>query len=264
MKIKFPDVFIKYCRNIQNWNEKLLGSRRYKKFVIISDARTGSTLLAQLLNSHPQIVCFGEKFKKLDSYPSSKIWSGIFRKRHRKIKWVGFKLFYFHPVQGIDKDIWNILAEDEEVVVIHLMRNNILRSYVSKKIGLQTRLWTKTPRDPDEIELKDKKVYLPPDECIETFKTIEKYYQETKKRFKSHKIIPVFYEDLSRNKQKEMNSLFKEFGVLPYEVSSTMIKQNPENLNDLIINYYELKEQFSGTKWERFFYHDTNQTFSPS
>ena len=44
--------------------ERLFGSTDYKKFVIISDARTGSTLLMGLMNNHPEIIAMGEIFKK--------------------------------------------------------------------------------------------------------------------------------------------------------------------------------------------------------
>lgn len=50
-----------------------------------------------------------------------------------------------------------------------------------------------------------------------------------------------------------MDKIYKELGVADFRVSTYMKKQNPEKLEDLIINYSELKKEFSGTKWEYLF-----------
>src|SRR5579859_4840291 len=41
----------------------LAGRRDYARFVIVSTARTGSTMLTSLLNAHSGILAFGELFR---------------------------------------------------------------------------------------------------------------------------------------------------------------------------------------------------------
>src|SRR4051812_26319508 len=47
------------------------------RFVILTTARTGSTHLASLLDSHPQLVCGHELFNPEDRYPGLYSQSGI-------------------------------------------------------------------------------------------------------------------------------------------------------------------------------------------
>ena len=144
--------YIRFKKLRENFRDNLFGDTNYKKFAIISDSRTGSTLLMQLLDSHPAIICFGEEFKNLENSSSSKVWKEIYRKRRKSTQWVGFKLFYFHPWKNKDQDVWKFLEADKNVVIIHLTRKNILRSYVSKEIGLKTRKWTENIHRPHQIK----------------------------------------------------------------------------------------------------------------
>ena len=233
--------------------DNMFGSRNYRKFVIISDSRTGSTLLMQLLNSHPAVIALGEEFKNLHGSSSREVWNRIFRKRPRPICWMGFKLFYFHPSKENDREVWDFIENDKQIVIIHLTRRNILRSYVSKQIGLKTQKWTENINRPHEISGEEKKVILDPGGCQENFESISGYIEQTEKRFKSHKIIPVVYEDLDKDKQTTMGRIYKNLDVADFKVNTYMKKQNPEKLKDLITNYSDLKKEFSDTKWEYLF-----------
>ena len=79
-------------------SDNLLGYKNYKKFVIVSDSRTGSTLLMQLLNSHPEILCFGEEFKNLRAFSCRQIWNKIYRKRPKSVIGLGLNYFMYIPV----------------------------------------------------------------------------------------------------------------------------------------------------------------------
>lgn len=233
--------------------DNLYGNKNYKKFVIISDSRTGSTLLMQLLNSHPNVITKGEEFKNLKGKSCRQIWNKIFRNRPRRIKWVGFKLFYFHPREASDREVWDFLEKDKDIVIIHLVRRNFFRSYVSKKIGLKTRLWTENIHKPHQINQEDKKVKLKFTDCKENFEKLTDRITATENRFKGHKILPIIYEDLDADKQKEMERLFKQLEIPEMKISTYLKKQNPEPLEELVLNYKEIKENFKGSKWEYVF-----------
>jgi len=258
IKAYFRKNHIKLKFHFNKSNDYFFGNKNYKKFVIVSDSRTGSTLLMQLLNSHPEIITLGEEFKNLDGKSCRKVWSDIFRKRQKDIHWVGFKLFYFHPWKSNDQEVWNFLKADKEIVIIHLIRRNILRSFVSKQIGLKTRKWTENVNRPHLLSGNDKKVKLNPKDCLENFESIDEYIQQTNSQFKEHKLISIVYEDLDADKQKEINRLYRELGVQEIQISTIMKRQNPENLEELIVNYWEVKSAFSGTKWEYLFYEESS------
>lgn len=130
MRNKIRPYYIQYKAIKEKLSDQLFGNRSYKKFLIISDARTGSTLLMQLLDTHPEIIALGEEFKILTGSTCRKIWNKIYRKRPKSVNWVGFKIFYFHPSKGSDREVWDFIEEDKEIVVIHLTRRNVLRSSV--------------------------------------------------------------------------------------------------------------------------------------
>ena len=131
--------------------------------MIISDARTGSTLLLNLLGFHPYIETEGERFKNLNGLSQEVIWKDIFRKRQKKVKYVGFKLFYFHAKEE-NQWVWEYLKADKSITIIHLTRNNVLRSSISKKIGLKTRMWTENIHNKGIIPVEEKKVSIDAEE----------------------------------------------------------------------------------------------------
>ncbi|MGB9498505.1 MAG: hypothetical protein ACKVE4_01885 [Dissulfuribacterales bacterium] len=64
---------------------------------------------------------------------------------------------------------------------------------------------------------------------------------------------PKYYEDLVAHLEDTFGNV-TDFLDLEYEgPKTTLKKQNPERLSDLVTNYSELKEAFSGTEWQAFF-----------
>ena len=133
----------------------------YTRFIILGDARSGSTLAQQALNSHPNIVCFREIFAFKPGYIDYDVdgWDGhsaadyelrqrdaraflrerIFCAHADPIKAVGFKFHYVHF--WFSEDTLPALTEDRELRVVHLQRRNMLRSLVSLRIAEQTGQW---------------------------------------------------------------------------------------------------------------------------
>lgn len=252
MKNKLRNFYIDLRTNLNQCINDLFGNRRYTKFVMISDSRTGSTLVNNMLGFHPNIITKGEVFRELPNKSSRQVWNELFRKYPRKIKYVGFKLFYHHPLTG-DKEVWDLVEKDRSIIIVHLIRKNILRSLVSKKIGIKTKRWTENVNSAASIDLKNKKIELLPEECEGFFEEIDGYQKKIDRSFPNHTIIPVTYEDLAKNRRAVIDGLYSKFGLRAYERDSELKKQNPESLEDLILNYYELKDHFRGSKWEIFF-----------
>ncbi len=226
----------------------LFGNRNYQKFVIISRSRTGSTLLMAFLRSHPEVHIEGEIFKNLNGKSCAQVWDELFAKRPKKIRQVGFKLFYYHPFDD-DKEVWNFLDKDNSVSIIHLRRENLLKAYVSQKIGEKTKKWTENINNQEVI--KDKKVILEPGACVEVFEKISNYENETRERFSSRpNYMEITYEALAKDNQGEMATVFQHLGLPPHIVSAKLKKQNPEPLKNLIANYDELFGYLENTKWK--------------
>ena len=237
---------------VQNITNQVFGDLHYQKFVIISRSRTGSTLLMSLLNSHENIECTGEIFKELKGKPSNQVWFNHFGKRLKRIKWLGFRLFYYHPING-DREVWELLKSDSSIPVLHLTRQNMLRTLVSQRIGMKTNKWTKQKDEEMQAEPSDKRISLTVEECESFFDETKAYENETRKAFSSHQIIEVSYENLVANRDSCMNSVYKGLGTSISLATTNRKKQNPEPLPDLVKNYNELKAHFTSTKWAPFF-----------
>lgn len=142
--------------------------RDYTRFVILSGPRTGSTVLAQALNSSRDILCFREVFNytldaidySVEGYnngsaedlalrardPIGFLRERIFCRHPGKIRAVGFKFHYLH-FWGFP-GLWEALADDRQLRVLHLKRRNMLRMLLSHKIAESTGVWRQEPARP--------------------------------------------------------------------------------------------------------------------
>lgn len=83
---KLKSIYSRVLKLKKNVKNNFLGNRDYKKFVIISRSRTGSTLLMAMLNKHSQVICEGELFKKLNGKSCLDIWDKLYSKKPKIIK----------------------------------------------------------------------------------------------------------------------------------------------------------------------------------
>lgn len=246
---KIYSFLLKSKRKIVN---QIFGDKNYKKFVIISQSRTGSTLLMALLNNHENIICDGELFKNLNGNSCKHIWNRFFSKKPKKIEQVGFKLFYYHPLKG-DQSVWDFIKNDKSITIIHLVRKNWMRVLVSQKVGLKTKLWTENIYKPHLVSIEEKKVEISIDECEEAFKKASLNEEKTREHFASHPFVEVTYEDLSEDSDSVIRKITNVLNVNYQKVKANNKKQNTEPLEELVINFSELQDHFRDTKWAYLF-----------
>ena len=156
LKIEFSKYFIDF--GLQKANND------YQKFIILARSRVGSNLLISYLNSHPNIHALGEMFGNNHNEaninfrkenPLKFLNEFCFRSYAKGIKAVGFKIFYYHPVNGESRAIWDDLKNMKDLKIIHLKRENILRTHLSRAIAGQTDKWTVTTVNNIPLEKKN-------------------------------------------------------------------------------------------------------------
>lgn len=148
-KSEEADQYLRYFTN-----RSTLPNRR---FLIVCDYRSGSTLLANLLNQHPDVYCDGEIFIPF-----------VEHKLHRIIWPYGYlqgKLSATaKPVYGFDCKVDQIMAmginprntassffkklNQEGWHFIYLRRLNIVRQSLSNHIAITRRQWHDRPEEP--------------------------------------------------------------------------------------------------------------------
>lgn len=229
------------------------GNNNYKKFIVLTRARTGSNLLKNLLDSHSKIYIKGEIFKHLKGKNTEGELNILYSNKPAIIQAVGFKIFYYHPSDMESDQIWQILERDKEIKVIHLKRKNILRTILSRKIAGKTDAWLMKRINKNQLNLEDKQVSFTKEECLKGFTQTKNWEITFDERFGTHQKIDVFYENLIKNQQDELIRIQQFLDVKVETLDTSLIRQNPEKLSDLIINYQDLKENFKGTEWGLFF-----------
>ncbi len=226
---------IKLISKIQN----IFGYKKYQKFVVITRSRTGSNLFMSLLSSHPNINAHGEVFSKIHNQSCQEIWKNTFVNKHKWIKYVGFKIFYYHPLDSNDKDVWEYLKQDNSIKIIHLKRKNMLRAHISDLIAKKTNKWTKD--DLQNTSIENRKIDVDIDECLNMFNKVKQWEEETYKRFQNHPYIELTYEELTSDLEHKMSEIFNFLKIKNKNVYSKLKKQNPERAEELVLNFKDLK-----------------------
>ena len=248
----------------------LAGGRDHRRFVIIGIARTGSTMLRDLLNSHGEALAFGELFRSADrigwdlspfddrqptrtmalfrSDPVRFIETEVYRRWPSRLRAVGFKIFYYHAQTPPHDAVWRYLDRQADVAVIHVVRSNVLRQYLSLRLAHCTGSWSTTSpareQEPIHIDVED---------CLRHFAYVRSSEQASRERFASHPFIEVRYEDLVRDQGAEMARIQRFLGLSPRPGRTSLKRQQGRPLSEAIDNYNELEEACAGTPWARFF-----------
>ena len=228
--------------------------RNYSKFIIVSHARSGSNLLLNSLNSHPNLVAEHEVFAAHNRQIGENfdpILNNLFSEKPENCKAVGCKIFYYH----LNQDEWQQLGKIPNLKVIHLQRENSLKMVVSMKVAFKTSQWGMTDES-ERIDASQKQVYLDYDFLRNKFEDIKSWQDKIQQLFPSEEIANVFYQDLVTRHEATIESLFSFLGLPAIAVEKVKIKhkkQNPEPLSQLIQNYDELKTKFANTPWASYF-----------
>jgi hypothetical protein len=242
-------------------------SEDYIRFICLTHARTGSTMLIKALQQHKSIVAYGEIARDSSRYPSginrfgnsedlyerdpvAFFDSKVFRKYPPHIQAVGFKMFYFHaPIETVwGRSVWDYVLGQNNLKVLHLKRHNMLKTWLSHKLAESTDEWWTYSRNS-----KKEKIRIEYQEALEFFTRLQGWEAEFDSKFSDRSKLEIVYEQLSREMDGEFRRI-QEFLDVPYQpIKPTLSKRPRRPLSAQIENYAELKEQFQATPWADFF-----------
>jgi LPS sulfotransferase NodH len=131
------------------------------RFMVLGDARSGSTVLVNALNSHPNVRCFREPFNWSVNFIDYGIegWDPVLPsdaelRARDPVAFINQRLFCGHPLQYsaigfkfLYMHFWGFpgllehLEQDSDLRVIHIVRDNSLRALVSLHIAESTGQW---------------------------------------------------------------------------------------------------------------------------
>jgi len=256
------------------------------RHIILTNGRSGSNYLANVLNLHPEIVNYGEvlgnwtlPYKLYTKSPLHR-WSvndylthiyhnkGFFyaaqlysayahfraRKKVNFKKWhqvysIGIKEFFlnFHVRNAQD-----FLKSDRDLAIVYLYRENILRRYLSVLFLRRTQVAA------TEKSLQSNKIFIDVGHMIGFLKILENETANERKlisELPDHRLLTIRYEDYFTNESTILaynKQVFEFLGVKPIDLKSQQRKILSDNMRDLITNYDEFHACLMNTPYQRF------------
>lgn len=209
-------------------------------------------MLVSFLDSHPAIRCRGELVRHLNGRTAVDIIDSVFTKAPPGVTAKGFKIFYYHPMNEPESRPLEYLAAMDDLHVIHLKRRNILRTLVSRKIAEKEGVYKHQPSRA-ATDAASKRVTFTVDELRRRFAETRRWEDDADDRFRDHPMLPLTYEGLTADPTGQFQRVTRFLGVEDAPPSTGLVRQNPEPLRDLIVDFDELAAAFAGSDWASFF-----------
>lgn len=225
------------------------------RFLILGQGRTGSTLLTNLLDSHPDVVCLGEilsrrrhgRIRHVEAY-----LRGAAR-RHHATRCFGFKVKPYELTdQGIDVGTFLRGMADAGWLLVHLERENVVRHAVST-VMRDLRGFPHVVRGSDaEADERDRQYVLSPQLVLDAARGRADQLRQERAAFAGLSHHLVSYErDLASegSHQAVADRLFAALGVTPAPVSSRTSRLTNDDLSDKIENFGDLLAAVAETEF---------------
>jgi hypothetical protein len=214
------------------------------RFVILSQPRTGSTLLNAALRQHPQVLKHSEILNHGQRH--SLPWDGYQRltmalRPIARYKAVGCTMHAFQPDRGWPdyhkwEPAWDALEEDPSIKIIRLQRLNALAQLASWKIADVLGMWG------DQSDVTERpSVRIEPYELFWFRSWNQMTFDRRLSRLGQHTILEVTYEDLCDDWDQTVDRIQRYIGVDPLPISQPFPKWETRPLDQVVSNYEELQ-----------------------
>ena len=223
---------------------------RKTKFVLISIKCSGTTLVSEYLNSHPDIFMAKELFKvsgdgrnidageyRNSNLTISKFLDEFYARGSEGNKACGFKL----TLDQIERfrEIQEYLIQNK-IACIYMERSNILKTYVSRMSSRTSNIYH------TDSDINIAPVILDADIVKKDLDDISCQITMAKTLVKQLKNLTIIYEDLIKNTSIELRRIQKYLNVKRHnDLTIELKKINVDELNYAIANYSEIYTELS-------------------
>lgn len=219
-----------------------------RSFLVMSSARSGSTLLMQYLRSHPSIDCqFQEPLNR-----EVLIKHNLIRAKADMLNYFMAQLLPHKPwipytackvfgeqLEYSGLSLGDLLCALRDPPVVVLYRENMLETFVSLQIAFQTGVWFSEEDSKDHsqvtVDWEKFKVYAE-EERQRWRKSLRDLTMTTKVHFLS-------YEELSSDHNTSLAEIFSFLSLPHCEVVAFSKKQNPLSLQKKVSNFDDIKDE---------------------
>lgn len=225
------------------------------RFAIYGQGRTGSRLLCDLLDSHPEITCDLEILAERARSPRGLIEAHA-RLCDTRAHGFKFKLYQLTDRHGVT-DGAGFLRDlhDDGWQLLYLRRSNVVRHALSSIMRERTGVTHKFGQVKKRTSHRSK-VHVEPDELR---RWIEQKKRRTMEELEALGELPhlnINYDDdlLGEDAQRRTTDRIAEWlGLEPVPTKADIRPNTPRRLRDLVENVDELAEVFAGTEEAQFF-----------
>lgn len=237
------------------------GRKRNDKFMISCTARSGSSMLSTLLNSHPRLLCHGEILaapqesagpyhelrkqgaaiddwlrKYRQEHPAAFLYDVCFNPAGHQC--VGFKFKMEESLAEAYKLFRDLLVADTDVKIIHLRRKNMLDKYISLQMTKQSGVFS-VRSSKQRPQLRPFVVDIP--DLIAYVREDRQRYEAAAELFRHHRCLHVTYEELCESRSEALAKV-QDFLELPQANLATMMVKVIEKNTDLALNLDEARK----------------------
>ena len=247
-----------------------------EQFIILSVPRSGSTVLARTLDSHPEIFCAGELFNvsgniyhpefhfpswgfntkihfiqtinRFIDYPNQRLRAIPHIKKfysanskHEKAR--GFKLMYSNVNKAAY--LWDFI-KSAPIKIIILKRNNVFKTVLSRYRKANNRI-----AHMNEAAASYLRFSLPSSKLIRDIEELEKVNKMLCVLAKESNSMQVCYEDFEN--WNEITSRIQEFiGVNPIPLKAAFKKIGAPRWQDEVINFEAIEKLLNASNYGHF------------
>ena len=216
-------------------------------FVIFAQGRTGSTLLASLLNSHEGVHCDNEILGWPVRFPDA--WVKANRRRHPQSHY-GFKVKPYELTvdQRLDPGAWLRRMHDRGWKVINLSRKNVLRHALSNMVAEHIGGYTFRGVDPGESA----GVTVDVDMLLGAMSVRSEQREVELAALGGVPHVSVCYEDdllRPERHQATLDRISDALGLPPAKARTEMRRITTDDLRTTIANYDEVVAAVGATRW---------------
>jgi LPS sulfotransferase NodH len=240
------------------------------RFVILGIQRTGTTLLVRLLDAHPEVVCVGELFQSKSApvdhdlpryrgYVADSMGRRLLapllcrRSVHRYLDRIygtlqvpafGFKLMLDqvrrYPAVAA-------YLREKDFRIIHVVRENLLKTHVSRLRARQTGIYASTePLPGTQVSIPTASLAGDLDALARENRALESLTAGL-----GLTQISVSYEAITGDRSQGLSRILSFLGVdATVELESQLVKLTPDELSRAVENYEEMAAALAGSDYE--------------
>lgn len=225
------------------------------RYVIVFQARSGSTYLTEVLDSHPSVYAMGEKFAELKSKGPVRQLAAM-RKFFEELPDGDFAAIGFKTKlrDVADRRKFAELLQEHKVQVIFLGRRNIVKHVVScfnsQRLYDATGDWN-LYRDSDRLS----SFRIDPEEFANWLRKFDEGRKALEEFVMALQLptLCLYYEDLLAEREKSVALALSFLRVPVAPLQGRTKKNTSDDLRDVVNNFDELRSKYIGTPYGEMF-----------